>query len=870
MCHRLKVLLAAALLLVTSAGAAPAAKGRFQPDPSLPADLGVPYVIVTSEELAPTFQKLADWKRSVGMPAQVVTVEWLDRSAHYPGVDLPERLYRLLQDLRLNWRTRWVLLGGGVDAVPTQRIRAYKQALGGNQIASDVYYADVLPEARDDPDGIGAYGWNGNGDRFVGEADKDGFDLVEDLCVGRVPAETPEEAEAFVDKYLVYVGAKDKDAAWCSRALVVGARQFEQRQDEVARLFRELGGAGYSAELVVEKKPQPIQAISDELNKGYAFFDFFCHGCPAHFWACDDHTSWGVNQVKVLKNEGKYPVVFANSCDTNEFEKDVCLGSLMVVQPKAGGIAYVGYSHLSFGSDVNHAIWRRLFGGDCPELGRALVEAKRAVEQDTWVRQVLQLLGDPDMWVRTGAPFTPKISGEYLAVNVPARVTVGDDSGKPVRHARVFVEGTGVFLVGLTDESGVAHLPAPARSGPVRVGVLAQNGLPSERKAAIASKPPADAVAVARPALLIDDAANEAGAEAADQVPEEAAGETPDETEGITEDSAEDVVPAKAAQGNEDVARFRGNAMKDLNPGETVRFVFSWPKEAPLPDGELTLEFEDDPFVKAVAGPERIEGGAAFRVHASRRTPAWHQAWATLRFKANDVWTWTYRQPVEGPSLTCVAVTIDDTEGNRDKRIGWEDAGKKVRFSVGLYNGGTQGASGVKVVATTSDPAVTLLKDTVALGAVAIEDVVHPNRMFEFQLAPDYDGHAIAFGLAIEDGRKNRWAGRLEFTTPPAPPILPLAELGVRRVMLSWTPGGSDGVVGYHVYRAASERGPWTRLTERPLRGATRFPDTTVKPASAYAYAVTSVTADGLESRYSAPVLVSTLSPLPRRRDAPK
>jgi hypothetical protein len=154
----------------------------------------VPYVIVTSEELAPTFQKLADWKRSVGMPAQVVTVEWLGRSAYYPGVDMPERLYRLLQDLRLNWRTRWVLLGGGVDAVPTQRIRAYKQALGGNQIASDVYYADILPEARDDPDRIGAYGWNGNGDRFVGEADKDGFDSSRRLRRPRAGG-TPAEGE---------------------------------------------------------------------------------------------------------------------------------------------------------------------------------------------------------------------------------------------------------------------------------------------------------------------------------------------------------------------------------------------------------------------------------------------------------------------------------------------------------------------------------------------------------------------------------------------------------------------------------------------------------------------------------------------------
>jgi len=53
--------------------------------------------------------------------------------------------------------------------------------------------------------------------------------------------------------------------------------------------------------------------------------------------------------------------------------------------------------------------------------------------------------------------------------------------------------------------------------------------------------------------------------------------------------------------------------MKDLNPGETVNFTFAWPKEAPPPEGGLTLAFDDDPFVKVVAGPRKIEAGAAFR-----------------------------------------------------------------------------------------------------------------------------------------------------------------------------------------------------------------------------------------------------------------
>jgi len=86
----------------------------------------------------------------------------------------------------------------------------------------------------------------------------------------------------------------------------------------------------------------------------------------------------------------------------------------MILQPKAGGIAYIGYSNLSFGSPVDQEIYRRLFSGDCPELGRAIVDGKKKVTQDVWVQQVLQLMGEPEMWVRTAAPFVPKVSGERL------------------------------------------------------------------------------------------------------------------------------------------------------------------------------------------------------------------------------------------------------------------------------------------------------------------------------------------------------------------------------------------------------------------------------------------------------------------------
>ncbi len=841
----MRLTFALALLLLGSASAAGPGQsaGRFAPDPRLPAELGVPYVILTSDALAPGFQKLADFKRSLGLPAQVVSVDWLAKSPAYPGADLPAKIYQLLKDLRLNWRTRWVLLGGDIDVVPPQRIRAWHGEHGGNQLSCDVYYADILPKEYEDADAVERYDWTG--DRWVGDATTGSFDLVPELYVGRIPVETPKELDAYLEKYFEYCFPTSKDPAWLSRALVVGANQFKDNQERVSGLFKELGGAGYSTELLIEKAPDPIAAISTELDKGYAFFDFLCHGCPSHFWAKDDRTSWGVVQLKNAKNEGRYPIVFANSCDTAEFDKPNCLAVQFLTQPKSGAVAYLGYTQVCFQSPVNQAMYKRLFSGECPQLGRALAEAKQELSRDTWMNQILNLFGEPEMWVRTGAPRVVKTVEERLAVNVPARIKVTDAAGAPVRSARVLLEGAGWVAVADSGADGVARLSPPPKAGAARLSVLAQNAARFEKKVTIDAKLPAGiSRALPRPAAAVDDSK--------DDGPEPA--------------SADPATPAA----------LRGNNQKDLNPGETVRLVYSWPKESAPPEGGTwTLACPGDPFVKIASGVEKVDAQSiAFRVSVSPKVPPWHQAWFELSWReaeGADPWTWTFRQAVEGPHVTCGAVAVDDGEGNKDKRIGWEDAGKKVRFAVGLFNKGTKKAGGLKVTIATEDPSVTIVKGEVPFGTLPIDDLVlAKDKPFELQLAADYDGHPLAFSVTMEDDRKSKWTGRLVFTVPPAPPVLLKADAGLKSVTLTWVAGGTPGVVGYHVHRGTSEKGPFARLTEQPIKGGTRYPDTAVKPSSTYWYAVTSVTADGLEGRMSAPEKAHTLSPLPKEKGEAK
>jgi autotransporter-associated beta strand protein len=57
------------------------------------------------------------------------------------------------------------------------------------------------------------------------------------------------------------------------------------------------------------------------------------------------------------------------------------------------------------------------------------------------------------------------------------------------------------------------------------------------------------------------------------------------------------------------------------------------------------------------------------------------------------------------------------------------------------------------------------------------------------------------------------------------------------QISLSWTAPAETAVQGYHVYRAATPAGPFTRLTEDPLSG-TSFADAAVTPGQSYTYLV--------------------------------
>ena len=157
----------------------------------------VSYVIITNQTLEASFQVLADWKTSRGIPTVVRTREWI--AAHYRnGSDIQETIRTFIRDAYTKWGVEYVALGGDTDVIPAR----YGYSLFGppadRDIPTDMYFACL--------DG----NWNADGDALWGEAaidsvvPGDDLDMYAEVYIGRLPVSTPAEAAALVDKIITH------------------------------------------------------------------------------------------------------------------------------------------------------------------------------------------------------------------------------------------------------------------------------------------------------------------------------------------------------------------------------------------------------------------------------------------------------------------------------------------------------------------------------------------------------------------------------------------------------------------------------------------------------------------------------------------
>ncbi len=311
----------------------------------------------------------------------------------------------------------------------------------------------------------------------------DGNDYLADLFVGRLPAANASELDVMVAKTLGYeMTPYVADTTWYHRALMVGTSYQEGGTAAVTalvtkRVIRErLLARGFTQIDTVYYPPTSSGRgpVDSAVNRGVLFVN-------GRGWGNRDgwrYPSFLINDVAVLNNGWKLPVVTSIYCGTGNFEANPCFGEMWlragVPQSPRGAVAFWGSSYTATSTRWNNCmdfgIYQAIFDWGVHTCGPAMYFGKLAQYENfplpadsTELRNyfhVYNLLGDPSLEMWTGVPRALDVSyPSTFAVGASSfDVVVRDGASQPVRDAVVCLyKPNEVHSVELTDASGLAR-----------------------------------------------------------------------------------------------------------------------------------------------------------------------------------------------------------------------------------------------------------------------------------------------------------------------------------------------------------------------------------------------------------------------------
>jgi len=459
------------------------------------------YLIITTDALASEFQPLAQWKRKLGLPATIMTIEAL--RAQYPSApDDAVRMRLWIRDQYTGPGARWVLLGGTAALVPT-RI-AYTVFYGGQFIPTDLYFSCL--------DGS----WNADGDALWGEgyasaADPgDDVDLDPEVWVGRAPVTNATEAHAFVVRSLQ--AAREPATPRPPRALLAAEVLFPQvwsQGDAVTldgatlaeELLPRLTSGGFASRRLYENYLDPTLTPGSEPLGRVPFLDAFDDGHDLVLvFDAQTQTELGmggsevvtVPDLQALTNTVPLSHVYLWGGE-GPLGPDSPIGPAFFHTPggePGGAVTVVGLTQFAFPTALRYyadEYFRLLIDEDVRALGETLGRSRLPFVQfsqydgvNRWTQMALEMFGDPQLSL-------PRHAGHDLALSAPSTVNVGgggipvhvteDGAAKPGVIVTAYRDAEGI-ITATTDAQGDAVLPFVALA-PGEVSLTArQDGSP--------------------------------------------------------------------------------------------------------------------------------------------------------------------------------------------------------------------------------------------------------------------------------------------------------------------------------------------------------------------------------------------------------
>lgn len=355
---------------------------------------GAEWLAIAHGSLLEGAERLAELRRAEGLSALVVDVEDVYDEIS-GGVMTPLALRDFLRTATARWSTppRYVVFVGDTTY-------DYRDHLGGSA-------ANLVPTMLVDTTFVEAAS-------DAALATLDDADEAPDVAFGRIPARTPEELEAVVEKIARYESTLGAGEPWQARLLLVAddglregdaaeADRFEALLDAVAAEFP----PGAEAEMlrlrdVAEGPDQGAEAnarVMQALDDGVAVAFYAGHGGP-RVWA--DELVWTADDVAALENGAHLPLIVTLDCLNGFFDapNQDSLSEVALRSPDRGAVAYVSsttVTGLAGQEAFARALAERLASGT-RRAGDAMLLAEQAVAGLAGTEDVLRswvLIGDP-------------------------------------------------------------------------------------------------------------------------------------------------------------------------------------------------------------------------------------------------------------------------------------------------------------------------------------------------------------------------------------------------------------------------------------------------------------------------------------------
>jgi len=817
--------------------------GGFAPTavPSLGGS-AVRYLIITSEALAPEFQRLADHRTALGMPAVVKTVEWIEAN-YRRGADVQETIRTFLREAYARWGLEYVLFGGDSDVLPARYATSTYYPPGGvTEIPADLYFACL--------DGT----WNADGDHLYGEpytsylAPGDDVDLADELAVGRAPVASLAAAAAFVDKTIVYE-RQAAGAGWTNRMLFASEVLFPSEFVQGGTVT--LDGATFAEQTIIDyllactgmsyarlyenytAYPGSTRltraAFTDSLNTGhFGIVDQIGHGFFFNMSVGD--ANFMVADADALTNTGRSFLLYALNCASAAFDY-ACLMERFVQNPNGGSFASIGAARAAFpytANDYQAEFFNVLFCGDERRVGNLMSLSRLPMLADTfyntadrWTFLNYTLLGDPAVPVWTNSPYTASVTAPAsLAAGAQVVNVTVSTGGQPVAGALVGLSMAGVdYAWGTTDGAGQVALPFTAAGpGTVHLAVSGEGLAIHERDIPVTNT---GAYIALSSALFVDDGTGGTSGNG-DGRPD--AGET--------------------------VALWP--TFRDAGTGGAVNCVATLaggPAGVTILDATATVGNVPSGGTKAATDPFRLQIAPTV---ADGTLAAFDLA---VTAQAGGPWPSEYSTVIVAPEVEPVGLTWSDTpHGDGD---GVQENNERVVLTLRLKNYGAGLSGPLTGVLRTADPAVTLY-DTVAtwidLGLLAEAGNGPAFSLAEADVATE---HPCWFLVTDQYGRTFRHDFTLGAPGQPTG-LVTNSSLGPDVIAITWPPVTSPHLRGYHVYRSTSVSGPFARVNADLVERTSYFRDEGLQLLTQYHYRVAAVDSSLVEGPQSTTVSQST------------